>query len=158
MWFFTPCRQILPLAALVREELSPFPTAFSISRHFRRSMDAHDPQETQQQENLATTDRRRNKSTKQGGIAPGKMCFSLSVVQTYHKRITKKKVLHCLSGNRLQHSFPGISAQFEEKLITLQLHYDTANLFHSQISLAKSNLREHLLTSLLDCQFCSANH
>ena len=71
---------------------------------------------------------------------------------------TKKKVLHCLSGNRLQHSFPGISAQFEEKLITLQLHYDTANLFHSQISLAKSNLREHLLTSLLDCQFYSANH
>ena len=47
-------------------------------------MDAHDPQETQQQESCATTDRRGNKSTKQGGNAPGKMCFSLSGTQTYH--------------------------------------------------------------------------
>ena len=47
-------------------------------------MNAHDPQETQQQESCATTDRRGNKSTKQGGNAPGKMCFSLSGTQTYH--------------------------------------------------------------------------
>ena len=43
---------------------------------------------------------------------------------------TKKKVLHCLSGNRLQHSFPGISFFFEEKLFTtLQFQYDTTNFF-----------------------------
>ena len=114
MWFFTPCRQILPLAALVREELSPFPTAFSISRHFRRSMDAHDPQETQQQENLATTDRRRNKSTKQGGIAPGKMCFSLSVVQTYH---TQRRY----HGNWRATRINGVLEYFGQKLMGYEI-------------------------------------
>ena len=42
----------------------------------------------------------------------------------------EKKVLYCLNSNQLQQSFPGISAQIEEKLFTsLQFQYDTENFF-----------------------------
>ena len=72
---------------------------------------------------------------------------------------TKKKVLHCLSGNRLQHSFSRHIFLFRRKTIyytTIPVRHNKH--FNSQITLALGNSREYLLTSLMDCQSYSANH
>ena len=54
--------------------------------------------------------------------------------------LTRKKGSPLLSSNRLPHSCPGMSAQFEEKLFTtLQFPLRHSKLFHSQVILALGN-------------------